>query len=453
MKIIKTLTTRESIITIFEKDNQKYVKKQFINTLSKNTPHRLDCNVCPCRGPIKGLFHHEVNIIKKLYNSPHFPKIVDIDDDTNTFVMTYCGTPLNKLSEPKYKYIPTDWYQQVQEISSELDKNDIYHNDIALSNVCINNNIIFMIDFVCTRSLGQKPINDRNNINDLTNLFTKKLKCKISYPIIDKTVCNVPKIGLAISTFSEPNTDKERYLIIKQSLDSLQEYLKKTKLNIYVVIVVDGLIPDVHKKLLNNYKFNIENKTENGGVSKVKNTGIRLLLEQKIDLGFLCDDDILYKNDCLEQYINCMTKGKIPHMGYCQMDPIVEPRNTWEKRGYVKVQINNTYVMKHKGRGVGCLLTFTPELIKKIGYFKVLPGKYGYEHINFTYRCIHQKMIPHACDILNALNYIDHIGFKPISEKKFKKNHSISESIRVEENKKNKNVWNLELNKYIELIE
>ena len=28
--------------------------------------------------------------------------------------------------------------------------------------------------------------------------------------------------------------------------------------------------------------------------------------------------------------------------------------------------------MKHGGGGVGCWLSFTPELIKKIGYFKVM---------------------------------------------------------------------------------
>ena len=221
----------------------------------------------------------------------------------------------------------------------------------------------------------------------------------------------------------------------------------------FVVIVVDGPIPQIHHDLLDDYSFNVYFKTFNKGVSCVKNTSIRILLEKKIDIGFLCDDDILYKPMCLEKYVDAMVKGGLSHMGFCQMNPIVDLPETWNKRGFVKVKINQAEVMKHKGRGVGCLLTFTPDLIKKIGYFKVFPGTYGYEHINFTYRCINQGFIPHAVDILDSLNYIDHISFEPIGEKKYKKIHSISEELRVKENNKNKNLYLNDLNSYVECIE
>jgi len=256
------------------------------------------------------------------------------------------------------------------------------------------------------------------------------------------------RIGIAISTYTEDKTDQERYIIIERSLSSLESYLKTTKLDLYVVIVVDGSIPSRHNDLLNKYNFNVYFRKENGGVARTKNTSIRLLLEQNIDYGFLMDDDVEYKKGCFEKYVDTMIKTGSHHMSYCQMPEIVHPKNEWSNMGYIKTNYNGIDVMKHGGCGVGCLLSFTPELINKIGYFKVMKGKYGYEHINFTHRAIHSGLIPYVCDIMDSSNYIDHIGFEPIGYNKFKKSHSISENYRKSENNKNRNEWMNDLDKY-----
>ena len=235
------------------------------------------------------------------------------------------------------------------------------------------------------------------------------------------------KIGVAISTFTENGTELKRYEIIEKSLKSLQEILLTTKIDVYVVIVVDGEIPDIHNELLSKFNFNIYRRPINGGVARTKNTSIRLLLKQKVDIGYLADDDVLYKQNCLEKYTDVILKGNIHHIGFCQMHPLVHPKHEWNKFGYIKTVLNGQNIMKHRGGGVGCWLSFTPELIKKIGYFKVMKGKYGYEHINFTHRCIFHKMIPYASDIVNALDYLDHIGFEPVGYNKFNKSHSITE--------------------------
>ena len=52
------------------------------------------------------------------------------------------------------------------------------------------------------------------------------------------------------------------------------------------------------------------------------------------------DDDVEYKLDCLDRYVSTILKGHIHHMSYCQMNPIVHPKSTWEKRGYVVKNIN-----------------------------------------------------------------------------------------------------------------
>ena len=103
------------------------------------------------------------------------------------------------------------------------------------------------------------------------------------------------KIGIAISTYTEENTDKDRYVIIDKSLNSLQQILNKCNLNVYVIIVVDGEVPLIHNQILEKFNFNIYRRKENGGVARTKNTSIRLLLEQKIDIGYLADDDLLYR--------------------------------------------------------------------------------------------------------------------------------------------------------------
>jgi len=260
-------------------------------------------------------------------------------------------------------------------------------------------------------------------------------------------------VGIAISTYTNEKTDKDRYKIIDKSLASLKKIIHNNPLKIYVVIVVDGKVPDIHMNILKKYKFDIYNRKENGGVARTKNTSIRLLLEKNVDVGYLADDDVEYKEKCIQEYTKTIVRAKIHHIGYCQLLPIVIPKKLWKEKGYIVKKFNNVSVLQHKGRGVGCWLSFTPELIKKIGYFRVMEGKYGYEHINFTYRCLNQKMIPYCIDIVDSNNYLDHIGFEPIKRNLFKKNHSIDEKYRKQENKKNKNVWDKDLHKYYPCIE
>ena len=262
--------------------------------------------------------------------------------------------------------------------------------------------------------------------------------------------CN--KVGLAISTYSEEHTEKKRYEIIKKSLDSLEQILKTNKINIYVVIVVDGNIPDIHNKLLHNYNFNIYRREENGGVAKTKNTCIRLLKEQYVDIGYLADDDILYKENCFDVYTDFICKTKCHHLIACYPDPIVHPKHTWNKLNYILDTYQGEKIRKHTGN-VGYFLSFTPELIEKIGYFRVLPNKFGSEHINFSKRALQMKMIPFHYDINDSVKYVEHIGFWPIAENLYGKCHSISKSNQKKMSKENNKYVNVDLHKKIECVE
>ena len=267
-----------------------------------------------------------------------------------------------------------------------------------------------------------------------------------------------PKLGIAISTYSEINTDSKRYEIIQKSFDSLISAILKYSDQLYVFIVVDGPVPEIHDKLIEdfvkkceyeysrnqeqnqktNFHINVVKRVENGGVAKTKNTCIKLLLENKIDIGFLADDDLLYGGDCFSKYLEFIIKSRCHHLIACYPHPKVHPN--WEQMGYILTMNNGQVVRKHSG-GVGYFLSITPELIEKVGYFRILPGKFGFEHFNFTKRAIYHKMIPFPFDIDESVKYVEHIGFWPIAENLYGKCHSITNQTKDREVGKNKQIW------------
>ena len=155
--------------------------------------------------------------------------------------------------------------------------------------------------------------------------------------IFDKDI-NDLKIGIAISTYSQENTHQHRYNIISKSLESLKIYLGKTKLNLYILIVVDGDIPQKHLNILKKYEniFDIYFRKKNGGVARTKNTSIRILLEKNSDIGFLMDDDVLYKGNCFEKYCEVMLKARLHHICYVQIPEVVHPKSEWKNMGIIK---------------------------------------------------------------------------------------------------------------------
>jgi len=198
------------------------------------------------------------------------------------------------------------------------------------------------------------------------------------------------KIGLSISTHSSDDTTPKRIEIIKECLDSVPQ-----NDNIYVNIVADGVVEE-HKKLLDIYPFDIIYQ-ENRGISSTKNIGIKNIIDNGCDIGFLMDDDMIIKDEkVFDHYSNIMKSTGIPHFSY-----YIDRNNCQEIILEKNVTIAKTPLVN------GCLLTFTKDLIEDIGYFKILPYKYGHEHSNFSRRCLHYGKIPFFCDIINANKYIE----------------------------------------------
>ena len=200
--------------------------------------------------------------------------------------------------------------------------------------------------------------------------------------------------ALAISTYMIDPVFNGRLEVFKRSLTSLKESRYSGK-----IFLVDDASPYKghidFARSLEIPNLTIIEKTVNGGISKNKNTCIRLILESGATIGLLADDDLLYSRDFAQVYVNAMNASGIHHMSYFIFND--------ERR---QMAIHNGVYVDGTNHVNGCFLTFTRALIEKIGYFKILPYKYGHEHSNFTLRAVHNGMSPFFCDVRNSHSFI-----------------------------------------------
>jgi Glycosyl transferase family 2 len=317
---------------------------------------------------------------------------------------------------------------------------------IVISEDCLDQNeldINHLIQFTKYEHLVNKIIETINHYDETYDHFSKqyndfineikKNRLLTAYNFIvsssDKNIVKQeknlsPKLGLAITTYSDSQTPNERIQIIDQSLNSLKKTLND---NIYVIIVVDGSYNQYHETVLNKYihDFNIYIKPINGGIAKAKNTSIRKLLNIGCDILFLADDDIIYHHDWYQFYSQKMIQSKIPFLSFVQCKYRVG-----EKR-----IINNVNVLIADNCFQGCFMIINKSIIEKVGYFDNLPNKYGYEHVIFNKRLLYLKIITHNYDLVDSEKYIElnaashHIksinknGFDPEINSKYLENY------------------------------
>lgn len=195
------------------------------------------------------------------------------------------------------------------------------------------------------------------------------------------------KIGIALKTYCTAETKSERYEIIETCLNSLANNLDcKLSQNISVLLVVDGKTPQKHQNIIQKYKhkFSILQLKENKGIAFSTNIGMKYLLEEKqIDIGFVCDDDVIFQKGFLDHCCRCILETNLHHINYYP-----------EYLNSVKqvICLNNQNVCIQSGFA-GCFYSFTPSLINSIGYLPILPEKYGFEHVVFSER--YKKFFAH----------------------------------------------------------
>jgi len=227
------------------------------------------------------------------------------------------------------------------------------------------------------------------------------------------------KIGLGITSYFCGKTPPGRLDIFRRSIESLlsSDFQGPTYL------VDDGSTIQDHLKLLESLdkagRVKVH-KRVNGGIARAKNSCIKLILDSGCNIGFLADDDLLYKDKrWFEAYEHAINVTGIHHFSFF-----------YEKTACREEKINNLLI-RCTPHVNGCFLTFTKELIDKIGYFKILSYRYGHEHSNFSVRTTKLTQHKHFYDIKDSGKYIDLIpeslsnrSIGEIDQAAFKKNET-----------------------------
>lgn len=228
------------------------------------------------------------------------------------------------------------------------------------------------------------------------------------------------KIGIAISTFSSINTSKRRIGVIEKSLQSIADIIHP---NTSVVVVNDGSVNKNHLDILNKFrnKFDFIDFESNKGISSAKNAGIKHLYDLGCDVMFIMDDDIKLVKGFGEFYLNAIKKTGIHH--FCYRVP----------------ELNKHIIEKYTKNGIdivktlhvnGAFFTITREIVNKVGYFKLLPYRYGHEHTEYTGRII--KLTNYCSgylDVAGSDKFVNYIGlddrsdnFPAINDERIKNN-------------------------------
>jgi GT2 family glycosyltransferase len=207
------------------------------------------------------------------------------------------------------------------------------------------------------------------------------------------------RTALVILTF----VDRDRPPGVRHRLRDALASLERTSYKGPVIVVDDGSSCGEHlgdlDRLARGGRYEVIRRPVNGGPSRAKNTCLRVLAERDVDVGFLAEDDVVFHDGWDAAYVSAMERSNIHHMSWYEHDPR-DP-----------VVACNGGLVTATGGLLGLLLTMTPEVLRRVGGFKVLPRRYGYEHIQWTYRAVLAGLAPFPCDVVGSHRYIGRSPF------------------------------------------
>lgn len=207
------------------------------------------------------------------------------------------------------------------------------------------------------------------------------------------------RTALAILTYVADGQEP----LVRRRLPECLRTLDRSGYEYPVFIVDDGSGDAAHRKLLSGLssRYKVIQRPINGGISCAKNTCLKVIAEQGFDLGFLAEDDTEFKPGWWAAYEEAYVRTGVPH--FCWAD---------HRQPAVDGLING-FRVRHGGKN-GLFITFTPDVIAKVGGFKVMPHSWGYEHIQWTNRVIAAGLQADWTDIPESYNWIgiNRFGFQ-----------------------------------------
>lgn len=144
--------------------------------------------------------------------------------------------------------------------------------------------------------------------------------------------------------------------------------------------------------------------TENLGVAGNSNRAIRWFERLGYDYLLLCNDDLIVKGNFAQEYTNAAVSSGVELLSYCGFSS-PEYACTPVKSDGVKLKILS--------RLTGSMLCISKRVLKDVGYFNPIFGKFGEEHCDYQTRCKlagHQQVngqMVDAVDIANSTDYLE----------------------------------------------
>jgi hypothetical protein len=217
------------------------------------------------------------------------------------------------------------------------------------------------------------------------------------------------KIGIGITAF-------KRDFELKRILHSILCYDHKYKFDIAVSI--DGYDENLIKIVESYKKISIICNDINEGCAANKNRLMKFYCNY--DVVFLAEDDIVFWNGFfVEKYVDALINSDIKILSWNRLSFY---------SNYYIVNLNNQFV-EYNDKSVGgvpaVFLAYRSEILKKVGYFDELYGRYGREHIDFGRRLKRLKYLNDDSyfDVPNAYKLIHYGGTASALTKNEKRKH------------------------------
>ncbi len=103
---------------------------------------------------------NEINCLKALQDSPHFPTLYGYNDDKLIIYMSFCGDQMYLRNKP------ANWKNQIQTIINVINEKNIVYSDVKQEHLRIyNDNTIRLIDF------GRSTIGPQERKQDIHKIY------------------------------------------------------------------------------------------------------------------------------------------------------------------------------------------------------------------------------------------------------------------------------------------
>ena len=200
------------------------------------------------------------------------------------------------------------------------------------------------------------------------------------------------KIGIGVCSYNRP-------VLATQVCKDILNTIDKTKYEIKTVCSVDDTNLTGYEWIKDNFGLIYG---PNGGIPVNKNRIIKYLKD--CDYIFLSEDDITFtKPGWIDVYLKAMKVTKYQHFNYIVSDYRKYITKILRYPDGVDLGVTGGYVN-------GVLMVMTKNCINTVGGFDLRYRKYGYEHADYTRRCLVAKLYPNFhVHVMEASNYIDWI--------------------------------------------